>query len=137
MAMIFYQRNRRQECHSTSVGQLVRTFWRPDLIVDLVARCVLSRRVSPCRNQLPSLRDGQIFLFLGYLNLHSILFKMIRDSEFTYWADLSMSSDPSSQEQNVHRLEAVCTPDMLHHLRKIHHPGHGSSRNVVQEKIVS
>ena len=41
-AMIFYWRNRRQEYHSTSVGQLVRTFWTQDMIVP----CVLSRPVA-------------------------------------------------------------------------------------------
>ena len=104
-AMIFYKRNRRQEHHSTSVGQSVRTFWRQGMSVQLVVPCILSQRVSRagtgCHlfvvekrslflvnffhilfrcsgNDNP--REGSV-LFQGcHLNFNFIRFQIIRDS---------------------------------------------------------
>ena len=103
------------------------------MIEELVVPCVSSRRL-PCRSRLPSLRGGQILFSLCQfllphtssflwkqqsarrtvifeifnLNSNSLLFQMIRDSDFTHWADLCMSSDPTYQNR-IFIVSRVCS----------------------------
>ena len=71
-----------------------------------------------------------------YLNFDSTLFETMRDSDFTHWADLYMSSDPTCWNRKF-IVSRLCILGILQHLRHIHHPDHGLSRNIVQEKSSS
>ena len=52
-------------------------------------------------------RDGSVIFQRSHSNLNSILFQMIRDSDFTYWADLCTSSDPTYWNRIV-LVSGVC-----------------------------
>ena len=59
---------------------------------------------------------------------------MVRDLDFTYWADLRMSLASVLSEQNLHHGEVVFVFCMIQHLRHIHSPNRGLSRENAQEQ---
>ena len=101
-----------------------------------VLACALVRGVACHKHSLdrkrPSIMSRGSDIFHRHnSNINSFLFQMTLDSDMLGRCLYVLG--PNLPEQNSPRFGKSCTLDMLLHLREIHHPDHGLSRNSVKE----